>query len=249
MADRFHYGAAMSDLDWKFSRSATRFHRTIDEMLALNPSAKDLIHHNPIWAGGETLAGWNAFYETYRMTSHLAGHYAEVGTDKGASLLYFAKLFEQYEPRSFTECHGFDWFQGMAPGEKDAGVQSGSYQSDEAVLRRLIDIQELGHIAKIHRMDARTELGPWFDTHKLPLKIALMDAGVSDVLRGALPVLWANLVPNGVLILDHFSDPRIMPEVEVVRECLPGIEVNVFLGCRHPAAYAVKRQAPISGNR
>lgn len=233
----------MNKPDWKFSAPSARFHTAVDEMLALGPSPRDLIHNNPVWAGGETLARWFAFFETYKMTAHLAGHYAEVGTDKGASLLCFAKMFEQYEPRSFVECHGFDWFQGMAPGSADVGVRAGSYLSEEAMLRKLIDIQGLGHIAKVHKLDARTELGAWFEANPLPLKIALMDAGVSDVLNGALPVLWESLVPGGVLILDHFSDPRIAPEVVAVRQHLPGVEIRLFHGCRHPAAYAVKGSA------
>lgn len=230
----------MTNDNWKFRPQAEAFHDGIATMLAMNPSAKDLVHHNPVWAGGETLARWAAFFQVMQMTKHLAGHYAEVGTDKGASLLWFAKMFEQTEPRTFVECHGFDWFggKGMSPTANESGIKAGSYAADDVVLRKLIDIQNLGHVAKLHKIDATTELGPWFEANPTPLKIALMDAGT--ITEPCIPVLWDNLISGGVLILDHFGDARVPGEIAAVRKHLPGVQVQAFGYTRHPAAYAVK---------
>ena len=67
-------------MEWKFAAPAAQFHSAIDQMLALNPEPKDLIHQNPIYAGGATIARWLFLYECYKMTVNLAGNIAEVGT-------------------------------------------------------------------------------------------------------------------------------------------------------------------------
>ncbi|MDP7305452.1 MAG: hypothetical protein QGG09_20240, partial [Pirellulaceae bacterium] len=112
---------------WKFARQAEKFHRAVDEMIALGISSKDFIHQNTAFAGTATIARNLCIYEIYKNVLDVNGHIAEIGSYNGASLLYLAKLAEIFEPHSNTHVHGFDWFQGMEPGEQDPDVSEGAY--------------------------------------------------------------------------------------------------------------------------
>jgi hypothetical protein len=127
-------------IDWKFAGPAVPYHEGIERIAAMGFSAKDFIHHAPAFAGAANLSRFLALYELYKLTCALNGHIAEVGVWKGATFLYFAKLCEIFEPHAYTEVHGFDWFQGMAPTDADPHIESESYRSDEATLRKLIEI-------------------------------------------------------------------------------------------------------------
>ena len=56
-----------------------------------------------------------AFNELYKKVLELPSHIAEVGTVRGASLVFFGKLIRLFEPHSDTQAHGFDWFERMKP--------------------------------------------------------------------------------------------------------------------------------------
>jgi hypothetical protein len=225
----------------KFSKPSAKFHEAIDQIIEMGYSEKDYIHHNPAFAGAANIARFLCFYETYKMTEGLNGHIGEVGSFKGASLLYFAKLCEIFEPHSYTRVHGFDWFQGMEPSAQDPGVTTGSYLSDYDRLVKLIELQSLDHLVHVHKMDVTQDLAPFLEQNPgLEFKIVFLDAGTYDVVSACAPLYWERLNSGGILLLDHFGDPRVAGEVVAIREALPDVPVHTFPWSRQPAGYLVK---------
>lgn len=232
----------MTAYEWKFKKPAERFHKSIDQILEMGYSNKDLIHLNTAFTGMITISRQLVLYELYKRTLDVNGHIAEVGTWKGASLLYFAKLVQLFEPYSHTLVIGFDWFKGMQPSEKDSeDIKPDSYLSEYEQLLKLIKVQELDNIVHVHNMDVTKELEPFLNENPgLEFKIVFLDAGVYEVVRTCAPLFWERLNRGGGLILDHFGDLRVSGEMLAIREVLPEVKVQTFPWCRHPSGYVIK---------
>ena len=78
-------------MDWKFKKSSKKFHKNIDNLLNLNISKKDLIHHYPLFSGTVLIARHLTIYEIYKKILNLPGDIAEIGIFKGGSFLFLAK--------------------------------------------------------------------------------------------------------------------------------------------------------------
>jgi len=228
-------------LSWKFEDKAKEFHESMERIIELGLSVEECIHQFPLFTGTATIGRFLALYECYQKTLGLNGHIAEIGTFKGASLLYFAKLCELFEPHAYTHIHGFDWFRGMDPGDQDPGVEAGKYSAEYDRLLDLIKLQALDHFVHVHRMDVTQELQPFLSENPgLRFKMVFMDAGIYEVVRTCLPLLWERLNPGGVLVLDHVGDPRVVGETTAVAETLGTEKIRTFPWSRQPAGYVVK---------
>ena len=171
------------------------------------PSVEDFLQDFIAYVGHMSLNCVLTIYELYKKTLGLAGHIADVGVYKGASSLLFAKLIKIFEPESLTLCHGFDWFQGMAPTEKDSKLLSdGGYKTDYENIIDLVEKQNFSHILKIHKLNLLTDCPEFFDEHNhLAFKLVMMDAGTYDVMKTSIPFFWERLIPGGIMIFDQFS--------------------------------------------
>lgn len=228
-------------MDWKFKKSSTKFHKQIDSLLDLGFSKKDIIHHSPIFSGSVLIARHLALYEFYKKVINLPGDIAEIGIFKGGSFLFLAKLCEIFEPHSYTRVFGFDWFEGMNPSKEEKNIQKGEYTSSYEKLKKVINIQELGHVAKIEKMDVTKGLPSYFEKYKgQKYKLIFFDAGTYDVVKIALPFFWSRLVPGGVLILDQYADNRAFGETIAFDTLLPGKKIETLSWSRHPTAYITK---------
>ena len=67
------------------------------------PTAKDVISSFPVYVGYVSLARYLSFYELYKQVMDLPGHIAEIGTYRGASLVFFGKLIRLFEPHNYTQ--------------------------------------------------------------------------------------------------------------------------------------------------
>lgn len=210
-------------------------------ILDSGPTLEEAIHHGNAFNGAVNIARTLAFYELYKMTAGIAGHVAEIGVWKGASFLLWAKLVQIFEPWSSTQVHGFDWFKGMDPDMRDGDIRSGSYSADYQRLRRLIDIQNLSPIARLHCMDVTTDLHAFADqVPDIRFKLVFFDAGVYSVVKSALPWFWEHLTPGGIVVFDQFNYQVSPGETRAVTEILPGVPIRTMPWTRSPSGYAVK---------
>ena len=217
------------------------FHASMNEIVSLGHQPMDYIHHSPAFAGSVNIARFLSLYELYKKVQHLSGHIAEIGLWKGASFLYWAKLVDIFEPHSNTLVHGFDWFKGMMPGAIDGPVMVNKCSEDYVRLRNLIDIQKIGRIARLHKMDVTKSLDKFIDQHPgIVFKLVFVDAGVYSVVKEAVPVFWERLNSSGILVLDEYNYQSSPGETIAIGEILPNVPVHSIPWTRTPSGYIVK---------
>src|SRR5262249_38345672 len=137
----------------KFNARRAPYYTALEQILALGYDSIDYLHHFPAFVGHVTL--WRALtlYELYKKTLGLPGHIADVGVHKGGSALLFTKFLQIFEPEALTMVHGFDWFRGMEGGTDNSLYIAGEVREDETRLRRLVDLQGLQNVLKLHNLD------------------------------------------------------------------------------------------------
>jgi hypothetical protein len=226
----------------RFAHRREAYWKGIREILEMGVAPSDLIHHAPAFAGHINLARYLALYEAYKMTLPYAGHIAEAGIWKGTCTLLFAKLTRLFEPDSNTLVHGFDWFQGARPeGDEARLVQQGLYAASFEWVSRLVSVQGLDDVVRLHDLDLARDLPGFFARHPhLQFKLVFLDCGLYKVVRACLEQFWPRLTPGGVLILDNFNHETSPGESAAVRELLAGKPIRSFGFPCQPTAYVVK---------
>ncbi len=203
----------------------------------------DLLEHFTAYIGHMSLNRVLTIYEIYKKTLGLAGHIADVGVYKGASSLLFAKLIKIFESESLTMCHGFDWFEGTgALTEADSDlVAVGSYKADYESIKTLVQKQGFDNILKIHKLDLMKDLDAFFkENDHLRFKLVMMDSGVYEVMKAAIPFFWERLNRGGIMIFDQYACQFAPGETLAIHELLPGVKVNTIPNSWMPDAYIVK---------
>jgi predicted O-methyltransferase YrrM len=225
----------------KFAHRREAYYRGLERIKSLGYSMEDLIHHFPAFVGQMTLGRFLCLYEAYKATLGLAGHIAEVGVFRGASVLFFAKLTELFEPGSLTQVHGFDWFKGNQPSESETGIVAGADSESLERVTALVRAQELEHCVRLHVLDVVTEIDAFFTRFPhLQFKLVFLDAGMYDVVKSVLPHFWDRLNVGGYLILDQFNFEIAPGETRAVRDLLPDVQVKSFTFGWMPSAYIIK---------
>lgn len=226
-------------LDIRYSKEDQDFHAGIEKILNMDIEKIDLIHQFPLFTGHVNLARFLSLYEAFRMVKDLNGHYADVGTWKGTSFLFIAKLIKIFEPYGFTQVHAFDWFQGMEPSNAE---KQRNYIGDYDTLIKLVKIQNLSDIALVHKLDLTKELKSFF-TNPLfsgtKFKYIFLDCGIKTVLEECIPYFWPRLVKGGIIIFDHYGTD-IGSETQVVDSLIKGQTIKTFSYSRQPTAYIIK---------
>src|SRR5215813_14391788 len=147
----------------RFSDRREAYWTGIQEILQMGIAPADLIHHAPAFAGHVNLARFLALYEAYKMTLPLAGHIAEAGIWKGTCSIFFAKLTRMFEHDSNTLVHGFDWFQGARMEGDEVGlVQDGLYHAPFEWVEKLVSVQGLNDVIRVHNLDLEQDLPDFF---------------------------------------------------------------------------------------
>lgn len=227
----------------KFESRRADFYAYRDYLEKQKISIADWMEHFPAYIGHMSLNRALTLYEYYKLVQGVAGHIAEIGVYKGAGTLMFAKLVRIFESESLTQVHGFDWFQGTGKGGKNDTelVPEGGYQSDEELLMKIIEMQGLNDIVRIHNFDLTNHLQGFMANHThLQFKLCFMDAGMYKVMRASIPLFWERLTPGGIMIFDQYSHELGPGETVALRECLPGIKIRTLQNSWMPNAYAIK---------
>ena len=102
----------------RFAKTDRDFFSGLEIISHMNIPVADYIHQFPLFTGHVNLARYLALYEAFKMVQGLSGHYADVGTWKGASFVFIAKLIKLFEPYSYAQIHAFDWFKGVDPAKR-----------------------------------------------------------------------------------------------------------------------------------
>jgi hypothetical protein len=226
----------------KFDHRREPYWTGIQQIIEMGVSPSDLIHHAPAFAGHMNLGRFLALYEGYKMALPYAGHVAEVGIWKGTCTIFFAKLARLFEPESLTLVHGFDWFKGARmEGEEVGLVEEGAYAASFEWVSKLVSVQGLDDIVRLHNLDLSQDLPAFFAQHPhLQFKLVFLDCGLYKVVRAAIEHFWPRLTPGGLLILDNFNHETSPGEVIATRELLPGKPVRSFGFSFQPSAYIIK---------
>lgn len=203
---------------------------------------KDIIYNFPVYVGQVNLARYLCFYDLYNQVSGLSGHIADIGTYKGASFLFMAKMVKLFEPYSITQVHGFDWFNGMEPSKIDDDSIKGKYVADYDSLMNMIELQNLKDVAVLHKMDITKELEDFMiKAPHLRFKYIFIDCGISDVLEKSLEVLWPRLVPGGVLLMDHYNCKVSPSESNILEKYIGENIIEQVKFTRSPTCYVIKK--------
>ena len=176
------------------------------------------------------------------MALPFAGHIAECGIWKGTCTLFFAKLTRIFEPESLTLVHGFDWFRGAhLEGDEIGLVKEGAYFAPFEWVSRLVSVQGLDDVIRLHNLDLAHDLPAFFSKHPhLQFKLVFLDCGLYNVVRSCLEHFWPRLTPGGVLILDNFNHETSPGETTATRELLAGKPIRTFGFAYQPTAYVIK---------
>jgi hypothetical protein len=226
----------------RFSHRREAYWQGIQEILGMGIPPADLIHHAPAFAGHMNLGRYLALYEAYKMALPYTGHIAEAGIWKGTCTLLFAKLVRLFEPETLSLVHGFDWFQGArTAAEETALVEPGAYAASADWVRKLVSVQGLDDIVRIHDLDLAKDLPAFFERHPhLQFKLVFLDCGYYDVVRACIETMWTRLTPGGVLVLDNLNHETAPGETRAVREMLPHSRIRSFGFAFQPTSYIIK---------
>ena len=228
----------------KFSENRKPYYEGIQKIKEMGYTEEDYIHHFPCFTGHLTMARFFSMYESFKSTLGVAGHIADVGVYKGASLLYFAKLTKIFEPTTLTQVHGFDWFQGNKPEaaiEPDILVGS-STESFERV-ESLVKAQSLENIVRLHRLDLTKDLAAFFKKNShLQFRLVLLDTGTYEVVRASLPFFWERLTRGGMMIFDQFNFEIAPGETKAVVDFFAdkNVQIKTFPNGWMPTAFVEK---------
>lgn len=227
----------------RFAHRREAYWAGIQEIIGMGVPPADLIHHAPAFAGHMNIARYLALYEAYKMALPFAGHIAEAGIYKGTCTLLFAKLVRLFEPEALTLVHGFDWFQGARnDGSAEASlVEPGAYAASAEWVQKLVDVQGLSDIVRVHDMNLAKELPAFFARHAhMQFKLVFLDCGYYDVVKACIEEFWPRLTPGGVLVLDNLNHETAPGETLAVREMLPNSRIRCFGFAFQPTSYIVK---------
>jgi methyltransferase family protein len=228
----------------KFADDDAVYFEYMRQLDGLYDDAKEIIYNFPVYVGAVNIARFLSLYEIYREVVDKSGHIADVGTYKGASMMFLAKLIKLFEPHSQTEVHGFDWFKGMQPGSGDDSSHESKYVADKGRLEKLIEVQGLYDIARLHDLDLTRDLGEFFDARPwVRYKLVFLDCGMRSVMEAALKYFWPRLVVGGIVILDHFNNESSPSESEIIGTVVSDAEMLQKPYSRSPTAYLIKRGA------
>lgn len=226
----------------KYNYRRKKYYEYVEYLKQNMPSTEDFLQDFAAYVGHMSLNRVLTMYELYKKTLGLAGHIADVGVYKGASSLLFAKLIKIFEPESLTLCHGFDWFEGMAPTNKDSQLLlHGGYKSDYEKILELVEKQNFSNILKIHKLNLLTDCPDFFEKHKhLKFKLIMMDAGTYDVMKASIPFFWDKLLKGGIMIFDQYSCEFAQGETLAINEILPDVKIRTLPNSWMPNAYIIK---------
>lgn len=227
----------------KFKQEDDQYFGYIKKLEEMNIDSKEIVYHFPVFVGHVNLARHLFFYDLYKQVQDLAGDIADIGTYKGASFLFWAKLLKLFESMNTTQVHGFDWFEGMSPGKNDMQSHKGQYVAGYENLLEMIKLQGLEDVAVLHKLDLSKDLGKHMsDRPYARFKMVFVDCGIENVLEESIKHFWKRLVKGGIMILDHYNNISSPKESDVLEKYIGDNYIRQISYVRQPTAYVIKEK-------
>jgi hypothetical protein len=182
----------------------------------------DLIDHFPLYIGQRTLARHLAIYELFKSTLDVPGDYVELGSWKGANILYLAKLLSIYARNSPKEIFCFDTFEGLQTFEQrdhEAKRFQNSYAGNQEYMERCLNLFGLSDSVHIHRGDISSTF-PQLMTERPELIFSFIyfDTDLYLPTQAVLEYVTDRTYPGAKLIFDEWNDAWFPGEGMAVNE-------------------------------
>ena len=191
--------------------------------------------HWPLYCGIANLARCVAIMDILRTTLSVPGHIAEIGSWRGANLLFLAKLLRIFDPHSLKQVHCFESFEGLNEfATQDAGAVSaaGRYKGSFEELLDIINLYELQNEVIVHKGRAEDTIAPFLSGRtELSFSFVYVDVDLYEPTKRLLAEFHPRMMPGSVFVFDEWNIERFPGETVAVREFMSSHEE--FYGTEH----------------
>jgi hypothetical protein len=209
-----------------------------------------VIDHWPLYCGVGNLARAVSILDVVRRSLPVPGHVAELGSWRGANLLFMAKLLRIFDPHGPKQVHCFDSFAGLQTfSDKDASEaeQRGTYLGNYEELIEMIALYEMEDDVVIHKGFVGDTLPPLFDAQSaLSFSLVYLDMDLYEPTLLALDQFHPRLSKGGMFVLDEWNAAEYPGETVAVREFLEqhgdSYRMEHVPGTRQPSLILVKER-------
>ena len=209
-----------------------------------------VIDHWPLYCGVGNLARFVTILDIVRRSLPVPGHIAELGSWRGANLLFMSKLLRIFDPNGSKQVHCFDSFEGLqtfsgkdCPPEEHRGTYLGNYEE----LLEMISLYEMQDDIVIHKGLVGDTLPPLFASQAaLSFSLVYLDLDLYEPTIEALNQFHPRLSRGGMFVLDEWNDVNYPGETVAVREfleqCGDSYRMEHVQGVRQPSLVLVKER-------
>lgn len=210
-----------------------------------------VIDHWPLFAGVYSISRFLAIAKLVERSLSVPGHVAEVGSWRGANLLFMAKLLRILEPNSNRQVHAFDAFQGLqtfSAEDGPAAAERGAYKGSLDELNDFIGLYELEDDVVIHDGLVEDTLPRFLEQRaELSFSLVYIDVDLYQPTRLALSRFHDRLSLGGMFVLDEWNIAKFPGETVAVREFLQDYPTHYRMEhvalTRQPSLVLVKTKA------
>lgn len=194
------------------------------------PELWSLIDHWPLYAGVYSISRFYSIGKYLEQSLDIPGHIAEIGSWRGANLMFMAKLLRIFDPHSNKQVHSFDGFEGLQKfSEQDAGAvrTKGYYKGSLEELVDVIALYEMNDDIVIHQGLVETTMPELLKARsELSFSLVYIDVDLYEPTAIALAQLHDRLSIGGMFIFDEWNTAMFPGETVAVREFMrdhPGL--------------------------
>jgi hypothetical protein len=188
------------------------------------PDLWSIVDHWPLYAGVYSLSRFIAISKLVEQSLTVPGHIGEVGSWRGANLLFMAKLIRLFDPHSNKQVHSFDAFEGLqqfSPEDGDATRTKGFYRGSLDELLDVIALYDLEDEVVIHRGLVEETLPPLLaERTELSFSMIYIDVDLYAPTLLALREFHNRLSLGGMIVFDEWNIAMFPGETVAVREFL-----------------------------
>lgn len=205
------------------------------------PKLFNYVDHWPLYAGIQNIGRFLFVYESLKSVAGIQGDIIELGSWRGANLVWLAKC--QVAFGGGKKVHCFDSFEGLTEfSVNDELSETGEYAELKNKYRG--SFEELTQIIKLYDLNIEIHKGYIEETvpkwAKLNNSISFIyfDADLYSPAKTTLEYLAPKLTLGGVMLFDEYGTESWKGETKAVNEFLEdnsNFEITIPTGCIQPA--------------